>query len=379
MAQMAKRLPELLAPGGSFLSALAAFDAGADGVYLGMREFSARRAATNFSLEQLRRIRGLAADRGKRIAVTVNTVIRESEMGRLADTLSWLEALEVDAVIVQDLGVREVAVRHFPRLTLHASTQMAIHNSAGLTEAKALGFRRVVLARELPLESIRALRAAHPDIELEVFVHGALCYSFSGICLASWALTGRSGNRGDCAQICRSLFKGRDLAGHLFSCRDLSLGREVLSLVEAGVDALKIEGRMKAPEYVFNTVRMYREILDRREDLPQEEEKALARRSALGFARETTRGFFRSPSGTSLIDARYPGHRGAPLGTVLSARGDEITLVLEGDLSLRDGVGFFPQSRPQPHPRGPPSRCSSPCSASPGTAGRSGLPARATR
>ncbi len=341
---MVKRPPQLLAPGGSFLSALAAFDAGADGVYLGMREFSARKAAVNFSLDQLRRIRGLAADRGKRIAVTVNTVVREAEIGRLADTLGWLEALAVDAVIVQDLGVREVASRFFPRLVLHASTQMAVHNSAGLSEAEALGFRRVVLARELPLETIGRLRAAHPGIELEVFIHGALCYSFSGICLASWALTGRSSNRGDCAQICRSLFRGQDVNGHLFSCRDLSLGRSVLLLAGAGVDALKIEGRMKSPEYVFNTVRMYREILDRGEDLSETEEEALARKSALGFARETTSGWLRSPSGTRLVDSRYPGHRGAVLGTIASVTADEMTVTLQGDLSLRDGVGLFPHA-----------------------------------
>ena len=169
-----KRTPEVLAPGGSFLSALAAFDAGADGVYLGLKEFSARKAAANFTLEQLRRIRALAADRGKRIYVTLNTVVRESEIERLAETLGWLESLAVDGVLVQDLGVREVAARFFPRIPLHASTQMAIHNSSGLTVAKELGFRRVVLARELPLETIERLRREHPDIELEVFVHGAL-------------------------------------------------------------------------------------------------------------------------------------------------------------------------------------------------------------
>ncbi len=339
---MEKRLPELLAPGGSFLSALAAFDAGADGVYLGMREFSARKAAVNFSLDQLRRIRGLAADRGKRIAVTVNTVVRDAELGRLADTLGWLDALAVDAVIVQDLGVREVAARWFPRLRLHASTQMAVHNTAGLAEAGRLGFRRVVLARELPLETIRRLRAGHPGMELEVFIHGALCYSFSGICLASWALTGRSSNRGDCAQICRSLFRGEDAEGHLFSCRDLSLGKSVLALAGAGVDALKIEGRMKSPEYVFHTTRLYRQIIDRGEELPEEEETELARRSALGFARERTSGWLRSVSGTRLLEPNWPGHRGAVLGVVQAVRAGRMTVLLQADLSLRDGLGLFP-------------------------------------
>jgi putative protease len=347
-----KRTPELLAPGGSFLSALAAFDAGADGVYLGLKEFSARRAATNFTLEQLRRIRALAADRGKRIYVTLNTIVRESEIERLAETLGWLESLAVDGVLVQDLGVREVAARFFPRIPLHASTQMAIHNSSGLAVAKELGFRRVVLARELPLETIERLRREHPDIELEVFVHGALCYSFSGVCLASWALTGRSGNRGECAQICRSLFRGDRFhgdhgglgEGHFFSCRDLAHGRDALALAAIGIDALKIEGRMKSPEYVFNTTRLYREVLDRGSDLPESDYQELVRRAELGFSREKTSAYFRSSSGAGLIDARYPGHRGALLGTVQSARGNEMSIVLRADLSLRDGLGWFPRA-----------------------------------
>ena len=200
--------PELLAPGGSFAAAYQAFEAGADGVYLGLTEFSARRAAANFSLEQLRRIRALAGQRGRRIYVTVNTVIRQDEMERLATAFSWLDALEVDGVIVQDLGACRLLARGFPRLAIHASTQMAIHNDAGLRFAKEQGIRRVILSRELPFQRIRDLRLRHPGLELEVFIHGALCYSFSGVCLASSALTGRSGNRGECAQICRSVFCG---------------------------------------------------------------------------------------------------------------------------------------------------------------------------
>ena len=200
------RRPELLAPGGSFHAAYHAIEAGADGVYLGLRDFSARKAAANFDFEQLARIRGLAGDRGRRVYVALNTVVRDDEIGRLAEILARLEALAVDGVIVQDLGVAALARRHFPSLALHASTQMAVHNAAGLAELVQLGFRRVILSRELTLAEIADLRRARPDLELEVFVHGALCYSFSGVCLASWALTGRSGNRGDCAQICRGRF-----------------------------------------------------------------------------------------------------------------------------------------------------------------------------
>jgi U32 family peptidase len=345
--------PELLAPGGSFLSALYAFEAGADGVYLGLKEFSARRAAQNFTLDQLRRIRQLAADKGRRIYVTVNTVIRDEELGRLEETFAWLQAMAVDGVIVQDLGVCDLLARRFPRLPIHASTQMALHNDAGLAMAKELGIRRVILSRELPLGRITELRERNPGIELEVFIHGALCFSFSGLCLASWELTGRSGNRGDCAQICRSLFReeaggGEGIEGHLFSCRDLFLGREVLALADAGVDALKIEGRMKSPEYVFNVTRLYREILDQGEELPEQKYKELARRAELGFAREKTSGWLRSAHGSGLIAKDFPGHRGALLGSAASVRGRDFTVQIAGDLSLRDGLAYFVKDQPEP-------------------------------
>jgi U32 family peptidase len=338
------RTPELLAPGGSFLSAYYAFEAGADGVYLGLREFSARKAAQNFSMDQLRRIRRLAADRGKRIYVTINTVVQEAELPRLSETLAWLDALAVDGVIVQDLGVCDMLMRRFPRLAVHASTQMAVHNESGLRMAEDLGIRRVILSRELPLDRIRTLREKHPGIELEVFIHGALCYSFSGVCLASWALTGRSGNRGDCAQICRSLFADDAECGegHFFSCRDLFLGREVLKLAEIGIDALKIEGRMKSPEYVYNVTRLYREVLDRGVALPESEYGELVRKAETSFSREKTTGWLHSSSGSRLIGAGFPGHRGGSLGVLMQAGADWMSVRLSADISLHDGAGIFP-------------------------------------
>ena len=338
------KTPELLAPGGSFLAAYYAFEAGADGVYLGLREFSARAAAQNFSLEQLRRVRQLAADRGRRVYVTINTLVREDERGRLRETLAWLQALAVDAVIVQDLGVADLVRREFPRLALHASTQMGVHNSSGLREAQRMGVRRAILSRELPLERIRALRAEHPGIELEVFIHGALCYSFSGACLASWALTGRSGNRGECAQVCRSRFTTGQDAGHLFSTRDLFLGKDVLELARVGVDSLKIEGRMKSPEYVFAVTRLYRQVLDRGDTLPASEYDELVRRTELAFSRARTSGWVRSPLGTRLLEKGAPGHRGALLGTVRALHGRSIELTLQADVSLHDGLGFLDES-----------------------------------
>jgi len=334
--------PELLAPGGGFLAAYYAFQAGADGVYLGMKEFSARRAAANFSLEQLRRILGVARERGGKVYLALNTVVRERELERAAEILFWADSLGLDGVIVQDLGICELARSHFPALPLHASTQMALHNTAGLKEARRLGFRRVILARELDLESIRRLRAENPGIELEVFIHGALCYSFSGLCLASWALTGRSGNRGDCAQICRSLFRSAEGQGYYFSCRDLFVGLEVLKLMRIGIDAFKIEGRMKSPEYVFHTVRLYRAIIDRGAELPARELAELERKAALGFARKRTSGYLRDLRGEELLDPEFPGHRGARLGRVEAVRGGLAAVRLEADLSLRDGLQYFP-------------------------------------
>jgi len=334
--------PELLAPGGSFAAAYQAFEAGADGVYLGLSEFSARKAAANFDLVQLRRILGLARERGGRIYVTLNTVIREDEMPRAASLCAWLESLGVDGVIVQDLGLCALLRRGFPGLAVHASTQMAIHNDSGLRFAKEAGIRRVTLSRELTLERIRELRINHPDIELEVFIHGALCYSFSGVCLASWALTGRSGNRGDCAQVCRSVFCSEHEEGSTpFSCRDLSLGQEVLKLAEIGIDSLKIEGRMKSPEYVFNVTRLYREILDKGSALSQPELEELQRNAEAAFSREKTAGYFRFSRGRDLLTRGYPGHRGILMGTVTQARGREIGLRPQFRISLHDGVGFW--------------------------------------
>jgi putative protease len=334
--------PELLAPGGSFLAAYYAFQAGADGVYLGMKEFSARKGAANFTPEQLRRILGVARERGGKVYLALNTVVREQEMERAAEILFWAESLGLDGVIVQDLGICELARTHFPALPLHASTQMAVHNTSGLRVARELGFRRVILARELDFESIRRLRAENPDIELEVFIHGALCYSFSGLCLASWKLTGRSGNRGDCAQICRSLFRSADGEGFFFSCRDLFLGREVLRLMEIGIDAFKIEGRMKSPEYVYHTVRLYRTLIDRGTQVPAGELAELERSAALGFARRRTSGYLGSLKGEQLLDVEFPGHRGAVLGTVEAVHEELAAVRLEADLSLRDGLQYFP-------------------------------------
>jgi len=294
-------------------------------------------------------LRRLATERGRRVYVAVNTVVTAPELERLAGVLADLERLGVDAVIVQDLGVLDLVRRGFPGLPIHASTQMAVHDGRGLAELARLGVRRVILPRELSLEEIAALGRAHPQVELEVFVHGALCYSFSGACLASGLLLGRSGNRGECAQLCRGWFDVQGRREHLFSCNDLALEAEVGRLAPAGVRALKIEGRMKPPGYVRAVVALYRRLLDCGGRLPPGELEEHRRRIALTFARGTTRGFLDERRGERLLSRAYPGHRGLPLGVVERRTPAGFTLTLAHDVALHDGLMFFaPGEPPEP-------------------------------
>ena len=201
---------EILAPAGSFEAAVAAFEGGADAVYLGLSDFSARKAAKNFSKEELRSLKTLAESKGKKIFAALNTVIKEDETGSALDAARFLSDISADAVILQDIGFATLLKKLFPTLTLHASTQMAVHTVEGVKFLKSQGFSRVVLSREVPLDLITKIKKEVPDMELEVFVHGALCYSFSGLCLASGMVLGRSGNRGMCAQLCRRYYETED-------------------------------------------------------------------------------------------------------------------------------------------------------------------------
>ncbi|MFQ3621370.1 MAG: peptidase U32 family protein, partial [Spirochaetales bacterium] len=303
-SKLSKNLtPELLAPAGGYNTAYYAFQAGADAVYFGLKEFSARKGAENFTLDEVALLKGLAEQKGKRIYAALNTLIREEELRKVADLLYDLESLDVDGVIIQDFGLLYLLRRWFPGLPIHASTQMAVHTSDGVAALKKYGVRRFILARELTWEELKRIRETHPDVELEVFIHGALCYSVSGLCLASGLLLGRSGNRGECAQICRSWFRmqeptfrpgispdqpnhfrlfgagggnglvdsfslkqpklfGEGIEGYFFSCKDLEIGEQILKLKELGIDAFKIEGRLKSPEWVAAVTSYYRALLD---------------------------------------------------------------------------------------------------------------------
>ena len=219
---------ELLAPAGDIEAAYAALFYGADALYLGLRQFSARASATNFSPDELCQITGYAHALGRKIYVTVNTLVQQEQLKDLTQTLDACLNAGVDGLIVQDLGVAKIVRDCYPELELHASTQMAVHNKEGALFLKKMGFKRVVLARELTLNEIKQITAI-PDLETEAFIHGALCYAYSGLCLFSSMETSMSANRGKCLYPCRGCFAG-DLGNkHLFSMKDINVSYDVNS------------------------------------------------------------------------------------------------------------------------------------------------------
>ena len=301
---------ELLSPAGDFETALAAFDAGADAVYCGLADFSARAFAKNLSFEDLGHLVRFAHAKGKKVYVTFNTLVDEVDVEQAVETLSRLEEIGPDALIVQDLGVARLCRRHFPALALHASTQLVAHNLEGVLALKDVGFTRVVLARELSLAEIASISKRCGGLELECFIHGALCYSISGLCLFGAMEKGRSGNRGKCPYCCRMGY-GQPVNPFIFSMKDLRLGENVRKLVDAGVVSLKIEGRMKSALYVAAVTKFYRQILDSRGG----KGVTLADLETI-FSRRTTELYLDGKGKESPIDPESLGHLGAPIGTV---------------------------------------------------------------
>ena len=301
---------ELLSPAGDFETALAAFDAGADAVYCGLADFSARAFAKNLSFEDFGHLVRFAHAKGKKVYVTFNTLVDEVDVEQAVETLSRLEEIGPDALIVQDLGVARLCRRHFPTLALHASTQLVAHNLEGVLALKDVGFTRVVLARELSLAEIASISKRCGALELECFIHGALCYSISGLCLFGAMEKGRSGNRGKCPYCCRMGY-GQPVNPYIFSMKDLRLGEDVRKLVDAGVVSLKIEGRMKSALYVAAVTKFYRQILDSRGG----KGVTLADLETI-FSRRTTELYLDGKGKESPIDPESLGHLGAPIGTV---------------------------------------------------------------
>ncbi|RHM54182.1 U32 family peptidase [Mitsuokella sp. AF33-22] len=344
---------ELLAPAGSREALIAAVENGANAVYLAGNVFGARAYAANFDREGLREAIRFAHLRDVAIHVTVNTIVDDEELPELRDYLRFLYEAGADAILVQDLGVAKIAHETVPNLPLHASTQMSVHSLEGVRTLKELGFSRVVLARELSIKDIRYI-CAHAGVEIETFMHGALCVCYSGQCLMSSMIGGRSGNRGRCAQPCRLPYtlvdgKGEDVLGeeagkYLLSPRDLSTIDVIPELLAAGVNSLKIEGRMKRPEYVATVVRTYREAIDsyysgKGYEVTAEERDDLAQI----FNRDFTTAYLLGRPGRTMMSDRRPNNRGLLIGRVLDYDWDKrlVTVKLSGRLGLGDQVDFW--------------------------------------
>lgn len=321
--------PELLSPAGAWESLEAAIKAGADAVYLGGPKFSARAYATNFNDDDLKESIQLCHRHGVKLYVTINTLMKDTELIEAAAYLVRVWNMGVDAIIIQDPGLIWLINHYYPEIELHASTQMTVHNRKGADYLKEKGIRRMVLAREMTLEEIREVSSFH---ETEVFIHGALCISYSGKCLMSSMLGGRSGNRGRCAQNCRKEYRLVDETGKvrgegfLMSPKDLSTLDILEKMKATGTASFKIEGRLKRPEYVFETVTQYRRAL---EGNPFDESgiKQLFNRQGFNHA------FLLGNDGKDMMAYQSSKNSGVVLGRIRNAR-----LKLETTLSLGDGV-----------------------------------------
>ncbi|MBE6369756.1 MAG: U32 family peptidase [Lentisphaerae bacterium] len=273
--------PELLAPAGNLETAVAAFSAGADAVYLGLGKFNARNRAENFQVADLARLISFAHQRQKKVYVTLNTLINESELPELLTLLGTVSNLDIDALIVQDLAVIYLVRKYFPEITLHASTQMNIHNSCGIAALRLLGVKRVILERQITLEELRIIAGNANGMELEVFIHGSLCLSLSGRCLISNYAEKASGNRGMCRQLCRRNYRTGESSppAALLSPKDLQLMEMLPEFARLKIASLKIEGRLRGPDYVVPVVKAYRQALDSMGDKVPEECVNMIRRT----------------------------------------------------------------------------------------------------
>jgi U32 family peptidase len=342
------RVPELLAPAGSLDAVRAAVANGADAVYLGAVRFNARDDGAQLTLDELEEACRLARGRDRRVYLTLNVLVKPTE---LADALELLgEAVDrgIDAVIVQDLGLVRLIRRIYPRLEVHGSTQMTVHDASGARVAHRLGVSRAVLARENTLDDIRSIKAAVPELSLEAFVHGALCISYSGQCYMSGMISERSANRGSCAQSCRKDYVLADRAsgeeldrGYLISARDLGAYDQLADMAAAGVECLKVEGRKKRPEYVATVSRTYRAALDR---LSRGEPALLAEAEVQPLVQIYSRGFtpgmLTGRTGREYVTRDQPDNRGVRLGIVTAARPSELTIEVTEPIEVGDGLGF---------------------------------------
>ncbi len=336
---------ELLSPAGNMDSLVAAVQAGCNAVYLGGTLFGARAFAGNFTDDELVEAIKYCHLYGVKVYVTTNILIYEHEVERFMKYIEFLHKNNVDAVLIQDLGMLDLVHKTFPNLECHASTQMHIHNLDGVIMANKLGCKRVVLARETPIELVKEIKEKL-DVDLEIFAHGALCVSYSGQCLFSSLIGNRSGNRGSCVGSCRLPYKIVDNnnktlnnGDYPLSMKDLNTLEYIGELIEAGVSSLKIEGRMKSPEYVYTVTKLYRMAIDSyyetgKVKIDEEELNNLQKLFSRGF----TKGYLFNEEIDHILNTNRPNHQGIYIGKVIDYKNGFVTVKLTHDVSINDGI-----------------------------------------
>ena len=328
---------ELLSPAGSMDALKAAIHNGADAIYLGGKKFGARAFAQNFSVNELIEAINYAHIYNVKIYITVNTIIYEDEFEDALDFVEFLYKNNVDAVIMQDIGLMYEAHKRFPSLIIHASTQCHNHNIENIEFFKSIGVKRVILDREMSLEEIKKLNT---DMEIEIFIHGALCISYSGCCLMSYLGGGRSGNRGECTGCCRLPYKliennkeHKANGEYLISTKELNTSKRIKEIMDSNIVSLKIEGRMKSPEYVGFITKYYRNIIDGKK-ITEEDEKKLS----LLFNRDFTEGYLFNEN--NITNIKTSNHQGIVIGKIIEVNKKFVKIKLNEDLDQEDGIRF---------------------------------------
>ncbi len=323
---MSRPDPKLLAPVGSKDALIAAVRAGADAVYIGAPGFNARMSSKSISFYDLAVLIDYAHEKGVKVFVAMNTLVKHAEMHEAVKIISGIDKLGADAFIIQDLGLAAIIKEYFENIEMHASTQLAAHNRMGVEALAEAGFKRVILARELSYPELKIIAKGSP-VELEVFCHGAICFSVSGQCLFSSFIGGHSGNRGRCTQPCRRIWRQGKRKGYLFSPRDLELAEHVRKLKKTGITSLKIEGRMRSAEYVYRTVKAYRLLIDASDDNFSGAMDEARRILSVDFAREKTSCLF-SGRDENIFQPEKAQCLGNRIGEVEEVGADSVTVKL---------------------------------------------------
>ena len=345
---ISRPIPELLSPAGSLDAVRAAVANGADAVYLGAQRFNARDEGAQLTLDELGEACRIAHSRGRRIYLTLNVLVKPSELSEALDFLGEAVDRGIDAAIVQDLGLIRLIRQIYPDLEIHGSTQMTVHDESAAAVLEELGVKRVVLARENTIDDLRAIRQRVPNLGLETFIHGALCIAYSGQCFMSGMISERSANRGSCAQSCRKDYVLKDAAtdeeldrGYLISTKDLAAYEHLPAIAELGIVCLKVEGRKKRPEYVATVTHGYRQFLDRlagglTSPPPPSEIEPLVQIFSRGF----TGGMYGGREGREYVTRSQPDNRGLAIGEVVGYDRGELLVNVATDVEVGDGLAF---------------------------------------